>query len=270
VWCEWKQQLLLCWLGAFFVFLSIAVTKRQMYLLPAYPAVALLIGQWVAVTIRGPTTQNERDRRLGNLFVGAIAVLLLVTGGSFVLAGLAVGFVIPRFGLEPLYQSLALDLRTPGFVIGLLALGGGFWVMTAWRQSDLTTGFHRTAATLLSLYLLAFAWFMPGFDPVKTYKPAARWVLERIGNETHFGLAFPRRGFAKMGAFGFYSGRLVELLNSEEAIEEFLRKHPNSVVLLAKRAVKKIYGKDRTDWQDRVVKELVAGRYEYFVLSKRR
>jgi len=73
-----------------------------------------------------------------------------------------------------------------------------------------------------------------------------------------------------MGGFGFYSGRLVELLNSDEAIGQFFRQHPNSVVLLAKRAVKGIYGKDRTDWQDNVVKELVAGRYVYFVLRKGR
>jgi hypothetical protein len=47
-WRNPKTQLVLWWFGAFFVFLSVAVTKRQLYLLPAYPAMALLLGPWLA------------------------------------------------------------------------------------------------------------------------------------------------------------------------------------------------------------------------------
>lgn len=267
-WRDRNQQLLLCWFGAFFVFLSIAATKRQMYLLPAYPAAALLIGQWVSATIRG-VTESARDQRLARLFVVLIAVVVLTAGASYVIAGLSAGFIVPHLDLAPLYQSMALELRAPGLVIGLLALGGGVFILRAWRRSDLAQGFYRVALTLVALYLLAFAWFMPSFDPVKSYRPAGRWIRERIGSETHFGLAFPRRGRSKMGGFGFYSGRLVELLDSEDAIEQFLREHPKSVVLVAERAVKKLYGKDRTDWQAAIVKELRGGRYEYFVLQKK-
>jgi len=264
-----NYQLLLCWFGAFFIFLSIAATKRQMYLLPAYPAVAMLIGHWIASTLSGPATANRADRRFAALFVIVLAVLLFIAGGSYVIAGLGGGFVIPRLGLDPLYESVALNLLAPAVAIGVLAIAGGFWVFAAWSRADLWSGFGRIAATLFLLYLTAFIWFMPGFDPVKTYAPAGRWIRERIGSATHLGLAFPRRGDEKMGAFGFYTGRLVQLLNSEEAIDRFFRQHPNSVVLLAKNAVKKIYGKERTDWQASVVRELVAGRYEYFVLQRK-
>ena len=41
-------QLLLWWFATFFVFLSVAATKRQVYLMPAYPAVALLLAPWFA------------------------------------------------------------------------------------------------------------------------------------------------------------------------------------------------------------------------------
>jgi len=38
------------------------------------------------------------------------------------------------------------------------------------------------------------------------------------------------------------------------------------VVLVYEGAVDKVYGSERTDWRARVVHELVAGRYRYFVL----
>jgi len=107
---------------------------------------------------------------------------------------------------------------------------------------------------------------MPTINPAKTYAPAGRWIREHIGSETHFGLVNPKRGFSKMGAFGFYSGALVKLLEQEQEIERFLREHPKSVVLVYEGAVDKVYGSERTDWRARVVHELVAGRYRYFVL----
>jgi hypothetical protein len=269
-WQDRNHQFLLWWFGAFFVFLSIAVTKRQLYLLPAYPPVALIIGNWITCIIRSPTTENQLDRRLANLFVIVLAVAFFVTGGTFLLSSLGGGFVIPRLGLRPSIESVALNLRAPGFALGVLALGGGFWVLAAWRGSNLLSGFCRTATTVGCLFLVAFVWFMPGFDPIKTYKPAGRWIRQQIGTETRFGLAFPKRGSAKMGAFGFYSGRLVELLDSAEAIDQFFRDHPHSLVLLAKRSVKKIYGEDRTDWQSNIVRELAAGGFDFFVLEKTR
>ena len=46
LWRNRYLQLALWWFGTFFVFLSLAETKRLVYMLPAYPAAALLLGRY--------------------------------------------------------------------------------------------------------------------------------------------------------------------------------------------------------------------------------
>jgi hypothetical protein len=107
---------------------------------------------------------------------------------------------------------------------------------------------------------------MPTINPAKTYAPAGRWIREHIGSEKYIGLAFPARDSSKMGAFGFQTGALVQLLEKEDEIDRFFREHPKSVVLLHEGSASKLYGKDRADWRAHVTHELVAGGYHYFVL----
>ena len=61
-----RVQLLCWWFGTFFVFLSLAETKRQLYMLPAFPAVALLLAPWLATIGRGDPTRTQLLRGLPN------------------------------------------------------------------------------------------------------------------------------------------------------------------------------------------------------------
>ena len=265
-WRDPGQQLLLWWFGVFFLFLSLAATKRQLYLLPAYPAAALLIGQWIAAVVGCRAGLTGPERRLATVAVVLAGSLLLFLGGSLLTAGLGTDFLVERLTLEPLHAGLAGSLRAPSVVIGVVSVAVGLWVLRARRYPDLPRAFFRIAVGIVPLYFLVFTWFMPRFNPVKTYEPASRWIDRELGPEPAFGLANPRRGRAKMAAFGFYTRRRVELLNTEEAVVRFLRDHPASAVVLARDSVEAIYGAGRTDWQAQVVKELVAGGDHYFVV----
>ena len=267
-WRDPGQQLLLWWFGVFFVFLSIAATKRQLYLLPAYPAAALLIGRWVAAVVGGRADLTAPERRLAAVAVIAAGSLVVLVGGILLTAGLGADFLARWLALEPLHALLAQSLRAPSLVIGALAVAAGVWVLQARRHPELPRALVRIAVGIVPVYFLVFSWFIPRFNPVKTYEPAGRWIGQQLGSEPAFGLAYPRRGRAKMAAFGFYTGRGVELLENEEAIARFLEDHPASVVVLARDAVEGIYGPERTHWQAQVVKELVAGGRHYFVLRR--
>ncbi len=267
-WRDPGQQLLLWWFGVFFVFLSIAATKRQLYLLPAYPAAALLIGHWVAAVVGGRADLTAPERRLAAVAVIAAGSLVVLVGGILLTAGLGADFLARWLALEPLHALLAQSLRAPSLVIGALAVAAGVWVLQARRHRELPRALVRIAVGIVPVYFLVFSWFIPRFNPVKTYEPAGRWIGQQLGSEPAFGLANPRRGRAKMAAFGYYTGRGVELLENEEAIARFLEDHPASVVVLARDAVEDIYGPERTHWQAQVVKELVAGGRHYFVLRR--
>jgi len=59
-WRDPKIQLALLWFVIFLAFLSLAATKRQLYLLPAFPAVAMLLGVWFAEVTR-PASDGEQN-----------------------------------------------------------------------------------------------------------------------------------------------------------------------------------------------------------------
>jgi 4-amino-4-deoxy-L-arabinose transferase-like glycosyltransferase len=266
LWQNRHTQLAIWWFAAFFVFLSIAITKRQMYLLPAYPAIALLMAPWIRKVTRAGADLSSPDSRLARVSVAFYAIVLVLVGAVCLISAVSTGFIMARLNLEALYKNIVLAMRFPSVVLGVVSLSAGFWVARAWRRGDIPAAFYRSAVAFFSIYLIGLAWIMPTINPAKTYAPAGRWIREQIGAEKQFGLAFPARDTAKMGAFGFYTGALVELLEKEDEIERFLRENPKSVVLLHQGSATKIYGNDRTDWRARVIHELVAGGFHYFVL----
>jgi 4-amino-4-deoxy-L-arabinose transferase-like glycosyltransferase len=266
LWQDRHMQLAIWWFAAFFVFLSIAVTKRQMYLLPAYPAIALLIAPWINAVTKAGADLGSPDSRLARVSVAFYAIVLSVVGVVCLISAVSTRPVMARLDLEALHKNIVLAMRLPSVVLGAISLAAGFWVARAWRRGAIPAAFYRSAVAFFSIYLIGLAWIMPTINPAKTYAPAGRWIREQIGSEKQFGLAFPARDTHKMGAFGFYTGASVRLLEKDDEIDRFLREHPKSVVLLHKGSANKIYGSDRTDWRARVIHELVAGGFHYFVL----
>jgi hypothetical protein len=266
LWKDRHTQLAIWWFTAFFVFLSIAVTKRQMYLLPAYPAIALLIAPWIKAVTTVGADLGSPGSRLARVSVSFYAIVLILVGVVCVIGAVSTGPVTTRLNLEPLYKNVVLAMRLPSVVLGVVSLAAGFWVASAWRRGDIPAAFCRSAVAFFSIYLIGLGWIMPTINPAKTYAPAGSWIREQIGSEKQFGLAFPARDTAKMGAFGFYTGAHVQLLEKEDEIDRFLREHPKSLVLLHQGSVDKIYGNDRYDWRAQVIHELVAGGFHYFVL----
>jgi 4-amino-4-deoxy-L-arabinose transferase-like glycosyltransferase len=266
LWRDRHTQLVIWWFAAFFVFLSIAVTKRQMYLLPAYPAIALLIAPWIKTVTEAGADPDRSESSLARVSVAFFAIVLIFVGAMCLLSAVSTGPVMARLDLEALLKNIALAMRLPSVVLGAISLAAGLWVARAWRRGDIPRAFYRSAVAFFSIYLIGFAWIMPTINPAKTYAPAGRWIREHIDSEKYVGLAFPARDTSKMGAFGFETGALVQLLEKEDEIDRFFREHPKSVVLLHKESASKIYGDDRTEWRALVIHELVAGGYHYFVL----
>lgn len=118
----------------------------------------------------------------------------------------------------------------------------------------------------MALYLGASMFLFPPFDVTKSYKPASQWIRQQIGDEDHFGLVNPEFGFRKMGAFGFYTGVLVDLLETREDIESFFERHPGSVVLVLEEVADEIFAAEDEEWRDRVIRPLQVSSFHYLVL----
>jgi hypothetical protein len=116
------------------------------------------------------------------------------------------------------------------------------------------------------IYLGATMFLFPPFDVTKSYKPQSRWIRQQIGDEDHFGLVNPEYGFRKMGAFGFYTGVLVDLLESREDIESFFERHPGSVELVLEEAADEMFAGEEEKWRRRIVRPLQVSSFHYLVL----
>jgi 4-amino-4-deoxy-L-arabinose transferase-like glycosyltransferase len=131
--------LLLCWFGVPFVFWSICSTKLPHYLLPVYPALALLTGVFIEDWIAEPAFISGRWLRAAWL--------------SAVLAGVAMLVAIP----------IATHLYTPGeewlAAVGLIFIfGGGLgWFYSERRQPLRAVAAYAVAATIFLTVFFGFA-----------------------------------------------------------------------------------------------------------------
>jgi 4-amino-4-deoxy-L-arabinose transferase-like glycosyltransferase len=266
LWRDRYMQLALWWFGTFFIFLSIAVTKRQLYLLPAYPAAALLLAQWVSTAIHPKAATEIPSARPARLFVAGLDIGLLFSAVLAFAAVAAMGTAVSRLKLGVQWREVVVNLRTPILVLGITALAAGLWVRTAWRRGQISTSLSRLAFANVLVYLLLVSWLIPAFNPIKTYVPQCRWIREQIDSETEIGLVNLRYGNHKRGAFEYYTGVRVDLLETRADLERFFREHPRSLVLVHKGVAGEFFAGDNALWSGRVAREFTAGGYSYLVL----
>jgi 4-amino-4-deoxy-L-arabinose transferase-like glycosyltransferase len=127
------------WFATGLVFFTLAASKRSVYLLPLYPAIALLAGAGVA----NPPVDGRLARlaRLGARAYAPAAFVLSALAGAY--AGGLDPAVVVRHWLRPDdadgAAALATAARTAALPLGLLALGtavGGVLCARAVRASD--------------------------------------------------------------------------------------------------------------------------------------
>jgi 4-amino-4-deoxy-L-arabinose transferase-like glycosyltransferase len=204
-------MLILSWFVASFLFFSVARGKRELYLLPLYPAASLMVGYLF--------DRASMDPSLERRFVRLPAVLL---GGFVFLCGFAVPFLLrARFQLylERLWGAgFAFSILLCLFGLCLLFLGRGK------RTLYMVTGF--TSSGLIISALLLF----PALNPLKSARAMAIEVRRLAGSEER--LAFYEMEGAQ---FNFYTGFLnVKRLRGEEDLLRYLQDERRPFCLIEK------------------------------------
>jgi len=105
---------LLVWFGVVFVFYSISQSKRTVYLLPLYPAAALLLGRWWSGVVEGSTPMPPlvaRVLRFGCQLLAALVVLVVALLLASALGADPLGWLKPLLHPKdqenvPLFQEL--------------------------------------------------------------------------------------------------------------------------------------------------------------------
>ena len=108
------HRFLLCWIGCFVGFFTLAATKLPNYVVPCYPALAIACGSWLTAAMRKPARRDWR------LWAGY---------GSLSVAGLAISIALTVTARKLL--NLGVDLALPGVVA---AVGGTVCLALLYRQ----------------------------------------------------------------------------------------------------------------------------------------
>jgi 4-amino-4-deoxy-L-arabinose transferase-like glycosyltransferase len=270
-----RVQLLIWWFSTFLVFLSLAETKRQLYMLPAFPAFALLIGPWLSSVGRVNSTDTlvsldvPRERPVA-VYALALAIAFALLGLTLAILGGFVNTIAPRIDLQGTEAAMAAGLQLPLLILGLLLMVSALWIGMSWRTRDTRGALHRIGLSYVALYAVTLGIVMPAFAMTKTYKPQGQWIRQQIGSEqTHIGMVYPGGGgIRKRGAFGFETGGLmVDLLESESEVESFFAKYPGSLVLVEGNSTDRLFAANPEAWARRKVRDLWVGDTLYVVVK---
>lgn len=168
------------WAGLIFIFFSVSDSKLAPYILPVYPALAILIGSLFSKGMEG----EFRRLRISSLILGGVLI--------FLGAGCALyPFVAPR----PLVGPVA------GIMIGSVFLLQGGWTLYAARRQSTRSLFLGLAFGSVALYLIVPYLIFPIFIERKSYREPGAIVRQLAGPDAILASQGIRQGL------NFYAGR---------------------------------------------------------------
>ncbi|MBX7165080.1 MAG: glycosyltransferase family 39 protein [Pirellulales bacterium] len=194
------------WAGLWIGFFSLAATKLPNYVLPSYPALALLVGAFVDRFIAAPQQFSRRLVHPSLVTVAAVGVALCV--------GLAIAMSV----LQPGDVVVAL--------VGLVPLVGGSLCLVCYGRGQFERAMHVFAATAVVLCALAFGWVAPRISRQQNAQPLIAAARDALGPD------------AQVAAYEyfvpslvFYAGRPVAKLQRPADVQQFLAASPTACVL---------------------------------------
>jgi 4-amino-4-deoxy-L-arabinose transferase-like glycosyltransferase len=206
-------RLLVSWLLVPLVLFSLVSGKRGLYLLPAFPALALLCGAgiqtWLARSRSAPAWIRVSLLALAATIAGAGA-LIWRTGG-FEWAG------YPGFALSPNGSAAVGMAAALGLTAGL-----------ALRKRAPASLLAVTISTILALELVVFTFVYPSFDAEKSPRPVATLAARLTEPDETVGV-FDDEGLA--GGILYYGERNVKILPRAQHVQRFLAGGGRYVVL---------------------------------------
>ncbi len=218
-------RLLLACVGTSLVFFSLSSGKRGLYMVPAFPAAALLCADALR---RQLLARGGPNRTLTWTAIGFVTLLSGV-GLAVVLAPLA-AFAAP--GLREFLDAVGAGRFASFGVALLLAAGAG---TLAWRRRPAGRPLSAAVvaiATAFAVEAAVFSLLLPTLDPIRTLRPVAQAAAELTPEGSSVGLFRDR---AMIGGLVYYGGRHVEQLDVPEDVARYVAQGGTSVVLKARK-----------------------------------
>ncbi len=210
----------LIWAVAILVFFSLASSKLPTYIFPAFPALAVLIGEMIAEFIRAPTQRQKLW-----LEVAWIVMIDVAVFGLLYVAMVARDRLMDEAGI-PLWPVVVIGVL---FIAGQLATLGLLW----WRRSADAFAGHSVAMIVTLVLVLELV--MPFFDGHRSSRDLARRLDEFLPAGQP--VAFYRR--IKESVL-YYSGRRALLINRRLDLRDYLQSSNRVYCIVEERSIERV------------------------------
>jgi 4-amino-4-deoxy-L-arabinose transferase-like glycosyltransferase len=202
-----SDRLLACWTGVWFVFFSLASTKLPNYVLPMYPALALLTARYLQEWASSAPGLGMIEFRRGCRALGIVGVLIMI-------------------GL-PIAASILFSGGVMLAGIGAIPVAGAVLAYVASLREQ-----RRRAVHILSVTAVVMATVLVGIAPslIRAHQdsPKLAEAARRFSGK-------PRPDLAEIDAYSpsliFYAGTPIAGLRTPEDITAFFRTHPDGLVV---------------------------------------
>jgi hypothetical protein len=155
------------------------------------------------------------------------------------------------------------SLRTAALAIGLWLTVAGGWTLRDALAGTLRTWWSLAGSTTLA-YVLAMWLVLPVLDQVLSYRPAARWLAERVPAGGLVGFFSPGRELSKRAAWLCHlDGRRLRFLGTPDEVRAWLDSDPTRLVLSSPAHV-------AATQQVRVIHSWTISSHEWLVLATAR
>lgn len=206
--------LLLLWCAVPFVFFSVSRAKLATYLLPIFPALALLVAAYVDRVLRAPAATRAR----------AFALPLVVWSVVMAIAAVATPIAV-----AVAHPSYARPAAAAILLLPFAALGWAIVRRAAWRAAP-----AAIAVGMLATIVLFYRVGAPIVDDFASLREAAE-VAGPLPPDTPI-FAYKTRGHS----FTYYGGRSLLRVRSPVAAAEALGRPGPTAVLVKRRHVEKV------------------------------
>jgi 4-amino-4-deoxy-L-arabinose transferase-like glycosyltransferase len=208
--------LMLCWFIAGFVFLSVASTKRVLYLMPIFAPISLLTAAYIDTTLTRPAF-----KKFENVFITVFGLLPLLAGigtiPAFIIASKKYDFGLPE---KEFVLTILFSLAAMAFSAASIRN----------RRKDMTRFWGFSAASILLLLFIGLFSAVPILDRFKSFVPFCEEIKTSV---PYPGTVYAYRPDETLkGVVPFYTGRFLKAIDSVSRLEEVLRKEKSVFVVV--------------------------------------
>jgi len=216
-WADPVTRFFFLWFLVVFVFFDLSDTKRDLYLLPLLPTLALFVAHYLLDLESNDIPQRAVYRWLTLIFFGALAITgLLLPAAAWFFRKETVWLVIPSSCV--------------------LALGGYFTVAFIRRRQPISA-FAAIASMMTLTIITASVWIVPYVERFKSHRGFSQEIKKLVPPTT------PLYVYADtMNDFNYYTEREAIPVVTSGQVEKFTGGLQNGYLLIKQRDLKRLPG----------------------------